>query len=69
MPEEAVTTTRETQAAPSPGDVPASAASEPGSLNPGLVILFVVIVVLIAVQNRWLRRRAERETRSGDEAH
>ena len=68
MPEEAVTTTRETPVAPRLGDEQANAASDPGGLNTGLVILFVVIIVLVSVQNLWLRRRAEREARSGNDA-
>ena len=67
MPEEDVTTTREVPAAPDTG---AGAPGESGAdgLNVGLAVLFVVIVTLVAVQNLWLRRRAEREARSGGDS-
>lgn len=64
MPEDTLATTRESQVAPALGDLPADVANSSGSLNIGLVLLFVVVVVLIAVQNLWLRRRAEREAQS-----
>ena len=63
MPEDTLTETREPQATPVPDD----AADGPAGLNIGLLVLFVVITVLIAVQNLWLRRRAKREAQSGDD--
>ncbi|MGH0030771.1 MAG: hypothetical protein ACQGVC_13330 [Myxococcota bacterium] len=60
MPEDAPTTRTE-QTQPPPDAYPTAEA--PGGTNLGLVALFVAIVVLVAVQNLWLRRRAEREAR------
>lgn len=61
MPEDATPTTQETQAAPGRYEPPPEAGEAPPGLNVGLLVLFVVIVVLVVVQNVWLRRRARRE--------
>ena len=66
MPEEATTGSLETRAESVLDDQPGRAAEGPVGLNVGLALLFVVIVVLVAIQNLWLRRRAEREARSDD---
>ena len=57
MPEDTIS---ESQATPVFDEFAAEAAEDSGSLNVGFLLLLVVIVALVAVQNLWLRRRAER---------
>lgn len=59
---DAADTTAETLAAPAAED--AAAPDDPGAPNLWLAALFALVVALVAIQNLWLRRRAERENAS-----
>ena len=52
---------RETLAVPS-AELPVGVdAVDDGGFNVGLALLLFAVVVLVCIQNVWLRRRAERE--------
>jgi hypothetical protein len=67
MPEDPVTTTRESQVASGFDQGPADTADSSGEFNVWFLLLMVLVVGLVAVQNLWLRRRAEREAKSDDD--
>jgi hypothetical protein len=56
------TTTALTEEAPYPD----AAAKEPTGFSPGVFAILALVLVLIAASNVWLRKRAERESASGE---
>jgi hypothetical protein len=67
MPEELGTSTEALPPLPAHEPEP-GAADDSGALNPWLLLAFVVVAVLVSVQNLWLRRRGVREEQSRDDA-
>lgn len=67
MPEDSAATIE--SAAETTSEVPADAAEGSGGLNPLVALLLVVVVVLVSIQNVWLRRRARREAGSAGDSH
>jgi hypothetical protein len=67
MPEELGTSTEELPPLPA-HESGLDPADDSSGLNPWLLFAFVVVAVLVSVQNLWLRRRGVREEQSRDDS-